>query len=164
MSNTNDTRLTPEQLQQEMRHAAMLAKGLIPKIVPPVYEYDTVDSIDVVEARTLWQWQAEAHRVARTKGFVDTDNLVPMRVAERIAQIHGELSEALDIVSQGKRALTDVWFREQDGKPEGFGIELADVFLRLMHLADVCNIDMEYMTNMKHEFNKTRPYMHGKVL
>ena len=47
-------------------------------------------------------------------------------------------------------------------KPEGFGSELADVIIRCLDLAEAMNIDIESIIYIKHEFNKRRPYKHGK--
>ena len=88
------------------------------------------------------------------------------------------LSEALEEYRDG-RELDDVYFtcddeaesKEQElckiceyGKPEGIPIELADVIIRI---ADTCGrygIDIEHAIKIKMEYNKTRPYKHGKKI
>lgn len=118
-------------------------------------------------AAALNQWGHESFELARSKGFHaigivagNAYHLDPTRIASRIALIHGELSEALEEVSRGRMEL---YHTAAGGslKPEGFGIELADVFLRLVDLAHSCGIDLDEMVRLKHEYNKTRPIRHG---
>jgi NTP pyrophosphatase (non-canonical NTP hydrolase) len=112
--------------------------------------------------KTISDWQKEAHALAVEKGWYEgvTDNLSPTRIGSRLALIHGEISEALDCVSKGKMAL---YYSFADGstipgpnpitqtaaqlgaiaKPEGFPIELADVFLRLCDFAESMGIQMD---------------------
>jgi len=82
---------------------------------------------------------------------------------EVIALCHSELSEALEEHRNGKSP-TEVYFRE-DGKPEGIGMELADVIIRIMDYCGHVGIDLQEMILTKHEFNRSRPYRHGgKIL
>lgn len=112
--------------------------------------------------RSIASWCASACRLARDKGFED-GTVTPERIAVRIAKLHEELSEALQCISHDPDP-SAWWTREEDDKPEGFRYELADVFLRLAHLAELCDIDLEEAVRIKHAFNRTRPRMHGKVL
>lgn len=49
-----------------------------------------------------------------------------------------------------------------DGKPEGVPSEIADIVLICMIMAEQYGIDLEAAIIEKHEFNKTRPYLHKK--
>lgn len=42
-----------------------------------------------------------------------------------------------------------------------FSEELADVAIRLFHLAEVSNIDLETQIKLKMKINESRPYRHG---
>lgn len=77
-----------------------------------------------------------------------------------VALIHSEVSEILEEFRAGY-APTEVYYRE-DGKPEGIPMELADTIIRCLDMADAYDIDIEAAIAEKHEFNITRPYLHGK--
>lgn len=114
-------------------------------------------------AKTIKQWQEAAHALATSKGWhtrrdgSPVDPLDPERIASRLANIHAELSEALDAVAHGQMA----FYLGPDGKPEGFGVELADVFIRLCDLAESVGVDIDAMAEAKHKYHRTRPRRHG---
>jgi NTP pyrophosphatase (non-canonical NTP hydrolase) len=70
-------------------------------------------------------------------------------VGEAIALMHEELSEAL-------RA-----YREND--KEHFTEELADVVIRIGHMAAELDFDLDKAIQIKMQINRNRPKNHGKI-
>lgn len=101
--------------------------------------------------------QQSVHEQATLNGFWETG----VTVGDKIALIHSEASEALEIHRDPEHQLTDVWERPEDGKPEGFIIELADIVIRCMDLAERFDLSLERAIEKKMAFNATRPYKHG---
>ncbi len=107
--------------------------------------------------KTINEWVEEAHQLSKSKGWYDGGE---RNIGEMIALIHSEASEALEEVRSGK-SLTEVYYNEGSKKPEGFGVEIADVVIRIMDLCKYTGVDLEKMIELKHAYNKTRPHKHG---
>ena len=86
-----------------------------------------------------------SHRIAKEKGWWDQDR----NEAELIALMHSELSEALEAMRTG-------------AKKEDIAEELADCCIRIFDYCGAKNIDLQAAILKKTEYNKTRPYKHGK--
>jgi len=97
----------------------------------------------------------EAFRIAELAGWHDT----PRDPGLIIALIHSELSEALEEWRKGM-PLTTTYFGE-NGKPEGYAIELADALIRIFDHAATEGIDLHEAVLTKMAFNASRPYRHG---
>ena len=57
----------------------------------------------------------------------------------------------------------DIKLKAETLKPEGFPIELADIMIRVMDLAERYEINLTEAINYKIDFNTTRPYKHDKL-
>lgn len=99
------------------------------------------------------------HALAVSKGwYEDVEDVEdPRTIASWLANIHGEVSEALECVRTGDR---DIRFRD-DGKPEGLPIELADALIRILDTCGALGIDIQAAVELKHRYNATRPHRHG---
>lgn len=105
--------------------------------------------------KTIQEWQKEVHEVAVSKGWWESDR----NVGEALALMHSELSEALEEYRAGHPL--GVTRKADNGKPEGFLVELADVAIRVFDFCEAYSLDLEAAIAEKHAFNRTRPYRHG---
>lgn len=84
-----------------------------------------------------------------------------LNIDQKLMLIVGEVAEAHEELRSNDDP-HHVYYRD-DGKPEGFAFELADVFIRLCDLAGALGIDLASAVREKHEFNQTRPHKHGRL-
>ena len=105
--------------------------------------------------------QNEIHQLAVEKGWWKGKS--PSRPSEflfeKLFLIVTELAEAVEEYRKGK-GFNEIYLGDK-GKPEGFGIEIADARIRIDDLCGYLKIDVEEAVRIKHNFNKTRPYRHG---
>lgn len=102
---------------------------------------------------TLNEIAKEVHENAVAHGWWDEER----SGAEIIALCHSELSEALEEMRKGKPLVY-----VEDGKPEGVAVELIDCIIRILDYLKHKNADVENVLTLKHNYNKSRPYRHGK--
>ena len=101
----------------------------------------------------LTELSKEIHKNAVNHGWWDE----PRSFAEIVALCHSELSEALEEDRQGNPIIYI-----KNGKPEGFATEMIDCLIRILDWCGHAKIDVDEILALKHEFNKSRPYKHGK--
>lgn len=118
---------------------------------------------------TIAAMTAEIREVVIAKGFRPAEGGPDTNTfGDYIALAHSELSEALEAYRDHRLADATKYgtcaFGSCDNhphKPEGVGSELADVLIRLLDMADVFGIDMEFEYRRKIAYNRTRVWQHG---
>ena len=145
-----------EQAAKLRRHLDELAEAKS-DVVNAEAERDVLR--DRVGALTVADLQRESYETAVEKGWHDEDEFPPspIRVIAWMGLICSEAAEAIEDARKGRMTTT---IRE-DGKPEGFGSELADVIIRACDTAGALCIDLEAELRAKLAFNRTRDYRHG---
>lgn len=124
------------------------------------------------------------------QGFITLEEFQTVQrraIAEKLALVHEEVSEMLGEIRSGRDPL-EVYFVDNKGltanpgleyeeqqynadgvplcKPEGFLVEAADAIIRLGDLAylvgDGDGAILAGAQRIKHEYNATRPFKHGR--
>lgn len=109
---------------------------------------------------------------------VSQDRQLGLAITEKLALIHEEVSEALGEIRSGHEPGKVYFTSKHDGsqwneqsfdnegtpqrKPEGFAVELADAMIRIADLAFLTGIDLPAAIAIKHQYNVTRPFKHGR--
>jgi hypothetical protein len=125
---------------------------------------------------TIEELIEHAHRTAIEKGWWDDGwegTRTPPKadqpgrgrsLGDQFANFHAELSEAWEVYRAGA-PLDRVWFDEH-GKPEGFVVELADVWIRIADTLGAYGLAEAFEAALEHKlaYNETRPHRHGGKL
>lgn len=100
------------------------------------------------------------HANAKAKGFHPDTETVRQFMANQCNNLHGEVSELWEAWRAGKendlcdKASTGLTCTEE---------ELADIIIRCLDLSRRLKIDIQNAIEMKHQYNLSRPYKHGKL-
>lgn len=78
----------------------------------------------------------------------------PDFVAAKLALIHSELSEALEVIRETPANI-------ELAEVSQFSEEMADVIIRVFDLCEFLGVDIIGAVHAKHAINKDRPYKHG---
>ena len=97
------------------------------------------------------------HRLAEQKGWWERSVYSEGVMAEKLLNIHAEVSEASE---EARRGYLEVYYGE-GGKPEGTPIEIADIIIRSFDLLKAMGVSVEGVLQIKANYNETRPYRHG---
>lgn len=117
-----------------------------------VFDAVTMLGIPVLEETSLSALGSRVHATAVEKGFwPDGANL-----SEKVALMHQELSELLETLRKPPAASSKVPNITAEAE------EAADVLLRLVDYCAARGIDLDKAVALKHLYNTTRPYKHGK--
>jgi len=115
---------------------------------------ETHHEIDRVRFIDAWEeMESEVHNIAIQKGWWESDRAD----GEIIALIHSELSECLEACRE-KYPTKDKHLPHRNNNE----VELADAVIRIMDFAGAKGWDVCGALCDKVEYNRTRPFKHGK--
>lgn len=108
----------------------------------------------------------EVHKNAIEHGFHDPYEVLGVFIANQCNNMHAEVTELWDAYRAGKgdepcdkaEKMIALNLRVLNCNEE----ELADIIIRALDVSRRLGIEIVAAINAKHEYNKTRPYMHGK--
>jgi len=102
------------------------------------------------------------HKSAYSKGFWNPDISCnkpdTQECAVKAALIHGEVSEFVEAIRM-PQMLPDKHLKNR----MNYEVELADIVIRVMDLAEALRVDLASVILEKIQFNKSREPMHGKT-
>jgi NTP pyrophosphatase (non-canonical NTP hydrolase) len=131
----------------------------------------------MIKLNTLAQ---EIHIANKAKGFYDT----PTETGTRLMMVVGELGEAMEALRKNNHADIQGYLERkreilescikmpqeelircfETRMKDTFSDEIADAIIRLLDLATYEGINLEVAIQDKLNYNKTRPYKHGKTM
>ena len=127
----------------------------------------------------LNEWAREIHDNAVAHGFWEPK----MEFNTALMLIVGEIAEAMEEHRAGRpmeyrkclitgdvcekphnkySACEGCGCERMPRKPEGIAVEMIDALIRILDWCGSEGLDVERLVREKHEYNKSRPYKHGK--
>jgi NTP pyrophosphatase (non-canonical NTP hydrolase) len=131
---------------------------------------------------TISELCKQSHQLAVEKGFWErneNNSLKKRNIPELLMLIVTELAEACEALRKNKRQTYELTTKtchnlftgkllkkellnESIWQKDSFEDEIADVFIRLGDMCEALGVDIEWQIKKKMEYNKNRPYKHGK--
>ena len=122
---------------------------------------------------TLNELASKIHHVSTSKGFEPPNT---SNIDQKLLLVVSEICEAQEFLRNGHDVKSEFYDSNPDdfhphivskdyvegAKPEGFGYEVADAIIRLLHICSALDLDIDTLVERKIAYNKTRPHKHGK--
>lgn len=108
----------------------------------------------------ITEMQAAAWGTSDSHGF--HDGPLGNHIPDKLLLLIQEATEAFDEIRDGHDLSTNRY--REDGKPEGFPSEIADIVIRCGDLAGIVGFDLEEAVREKMIYNEIRPYKHGRKM
>jgi NTP pyrophosphatase (non-canonical NTP hydrolase) len=117
-----------------------------------------LENINLNELNELSQY---CYQQAKIKGFYDG---YEYQISEKLLLIITEISELYEVYRRQLKdeTLADIIHNGYE-KKDSFVDEVADVFIRLFDFCGKLDIDIAKQVKWKLDYNKERPYKHGKA-
>ena len=113
----------------------------------------------MINSTDLRDIQKAVWRTAEEHDWHKDDDNIPVK----LVMIHSEVSEALEEYrnTPPECEVSYLYYSADSDKPQGFGVELADIVIRVLDLAEMLGMDLTDLILTKMEYNRSRPYRHG---